>query len=72
VPLPPVPVPRGGPPPDAHVDLTYPPHAGQIALFIWLLGFIVTLGWWHLRGEACVWCGKDVGACTHTKARDEE
>lgn len=34
----------------------------QFTLFvIWLLGFVVILGWWHMRGETCLYCGEDHG-----------
>lgn len=34
----------------------------QLTLFVlWLLGFLVLLCWWHLRGDTCLYCGEDHG-----------
>lgn len=49
------------------VVLVWPPHVAQIAFWLLVVGLLVFLAWWYLRGDSCWKCGRDKGLCPHTR-----
>lgn len=51
----------------AEYVFVWPENAETILLYLLVLGTWTILGWWFMRGNACLICGRDNGLCRHTR-----